>query len=140
MLGDSPVNATIPCVDITAARKFYGEKLGLTEVQFPGLPPEATEQVTAEAALYTCGGGTNLVVFARDTPTKADHTACGWMVSDFDAVANDLVARGVSFEVFDEMPGVTWDERGVALAEAGYKSAWFKDPEGNILSIFEMTG
>ena len=140
MLGDSPVNASIPCVDIAAARKFYGEKLGLSEVQFPGMPAEAAEQVAAEAALYACGGGTNLVVYARDTPTTADHTACGWMVSDFDAVANDLIARGLTFEVYDEMPGVTWDERGVGLADAGYKSAWFKDPEGNILSIFEMTG
>jgi catechol 2,3-dioxygenase-like lactoylglutathione lyase family enzyme len=140
MLGNSPVNATIPCVDIAAARKFYGDKLGLTEVQFPGLPPEAAKAAAAEAALYACGGGTNLVIFARETPTKADHTACGWMVSDFDAVADDLLARGVTFVVYDDMPGATWDDRGVAMAEAGYKSAWFKDPEGNILSIFEMTG
>jgi len=138
MLGNSPVNPTLPCVDLAAARKFYGETLGLNEVQFPGLSGEAAETAAAEAAMYACGGGTFLVVYARSTPTQADHTAAGWMVADFEAVAKDLLSRGVGFEVYPEMPGVTFDDRGVATADAGYKSAWFKDPEGNILSIFEM--
>ncbi|MFN2188827.1 MAG: VOC family protein [Candidatus Promineifilaceae bacterium] len=139
MLGDSPVNAILPCVDLAGARKFYGETLGLTEVQFPGLTGEAAEASAAEAALYACGGGTFLVVYARETPTQADHTAAGWMVADFDAVAEDLLNRGVKFESYPDLPGTTFDDRGIATAEPGYKTAWFKDPEGNILSIFEMT-
>ena len=62
------------------------------------------------------------------------------MVADFDAVASELLKSGVKFEVYPEMPGATFDDQGVATADAGYKSAWFKDPEGNILSIYEMTG
>lgn len=138
MLGESPLVATLPCVDLAAARAFYGQKLGLSEVRFPGMPEEAAEAVAAEAAMYACGGGTFLVVFARPTPTKADHTAASWMVADFDAVADDLLSRGVTFEIYPEMPGTTFDDRGVATAEAGYKGAWFKDPEGNILAITEM--
>ena len=49
MLGNSPVNATLPCVDLEAARKFYSGTLGLTEVQFPGLTGEAAEVAAAEA-------------------------------------------------------------------------------------------
>ena len=138
MLGNSRVNATLPCVDLAAARKFYSEVLGLTEVPFPGMPPEAAEQAATEAAMYACGGETMLVVYARETPTQADHTAAGWSVADFDTVANDLLSRGVTFEVYEDMPNVTWDDRGVA--DQGFKAAWFKDPEGNILSIFEMSG
>lgn len=138
MLGNSPVNATLPCVDLAAARKFYGETLGLSEVHFPGLAGDAAEAAAREAALYACGGGTYLVVYARPTPTIADHTAASWMVADFDAAASYLLGRGVAFEVYPEMPGVSFDDNGVATADAGYKSAWFKDPEGNILAIFEI--
>ena len=137
MLGNSPVSATLPCTDLAAARKYYGETLGLTEIKFEGISEEAAEAAAVEAALYACGGGTSIIVFARPEPTKADHTACSWMVADFDAVAEDLISRGVTFEVYPDMPGVTFDERGISTADAGYRAAWFKDPEGNVLSIFE---
>jgi len=125
-------------VDLAAARRFYGQTLGLSEAQFPGLSSEAAEAAAAEAAMYVCGGGTNLLVYARSTPTKADHTAASWMVADFDAVAQELLGRGVTFEVYPEMAGVTFDQNGIAIADVGYRSAWFKDPDGNILGIFEM--
>jgi catechol 2,3-dioxygenase-like lactoylglutathione lyase family enzyme len=136
MLGDSLVIATLPCVDLKVARKFYGETLGLKEIAMPGLPSEAAAQAAQEAAMFQCGGGTMLVVYTRATPTRADHTAAGWALTNFDEVADELLSRGVTFEVYEEMPGVTWDDRGVA--DQGYKTAWFSDPEGNILSIFEM--
>ena len=138
MLGNSPVVATLPCVDLTAARKYYGETLGLEEVPFPGLSGEAAEAAAAEAAMYSSGGGTFFVLYARPTPTQSDHTVVSWMVADFDAVAADLLSRGVKFEVYPEMPNTTFDDQGVATADAGYKGAWFKDPEGNILSITQM--
>jgi catechol 2,3-dioxygenase-like lactoylglutathione lyase family enzyme len=125
---------------MAAARKFYGETLGLSEAQFPGLSDEAAEAAAAEAAMYACGGGTFLLVYARSTPTKADHTAASWMVTDFDAVAQELLSRGVTFEVYPEMAGVTFDQYGIATADVGYKSAWFKDPDGNILGVFQMPG
>ena len=133
MLGNAPVIATLPCVNIEGARKFYGEILGLKEVQMPGVPEEFAEV----NALFECGQGTNLLVYSRATRTQADHTAAGWMVEDLDSVADQLISRGVKFEVYDDMPGVEWDERGVATMGPS-KAAWFKDPEGNILSINEM--
>ena len=132
MLADAPVYAVVPCVDLKGARKFYGRTLGLKEVELPGSPEEAGQS----AALFECGQGTNLLVYARPTPTKADHTAAGWVVDDLDATADQLISRGLKFEVYD-MPGVTFDERGVA-SMGNTRSAWFKDPEGNILSINQM--
>ena len=88
------------------------------------------------AALFECGQGTRLFVYQRPTPTKADHTAAGWIVDDLEAVVDQLIARGVTMEVYD-MPGVEFDERGIARGP-NLAGAWFKDPEGNILSINEM--
>lgn len=132
MLGHSPVYAVVPCVDLEGARKFYGRTLGLKEVEIPS----TGEEEAGQAALYECGRGTNLLVYARPTPTKADHTAAGWMVEDLDSVVDELISRGVKFEVYD-MPGVEFDERGVATM-GNLKSAWFTDPEGNILAINQM--
>lgn len=130
MLANSPVYAVLPCTDLDGARKFYSQTLGLKEVELP------TTEEAGQAALYECGSGTNLLVYVRPTPTKADHTAAGWMVEDLDSVADELISRGVKFEVYD-MPGVEFDKRGVATM-GNLKSAWFTDPEGNILAINQM--
>lgn len=131
MLGDSPILAVLPCVDLEGARDFYGRVLGLNEAQMPG-----SEEMSDEAAAFECGGGTQLLVYKRATRTKADHTAAGWMVEDIDEVADDLISRGVRFEIYD-LPGVEYDERGVAMMGT-HRSFWFTDPEGNILSVSQI--
>lgn len=138
MLANAPVAAVLPCVDLAKARQFYGEKLGLPEISMP--IPEGAEEQSNAGAMFRCGGETMLFVYVRPTPTKADHTVAGWIVDDFDATANELIRRGVTFEVYPEMPDTEWDERGVATSPNGVKSAWFMDPEGNILAINEMPG
>jgi catechol 2,3-dioxygenase-like lactoylglutathione lyase family enzyme len=138
MLANSPIAAMIPCVDFDRARQFYSETLGLSEMDMP--MPEDPDGMPVGVA-YQCGGGTMLFVYRRETPTKADHTAAGWMVADFDAVVDDLMSRGVTFDTYPEMSNTEWDARGVAsYPESGSKSAWFKDPEGNILAINTMPG
>lgn len=133
MLGNAPVVATLPCVDLEGARNFYSEVLGLKEVQMPGVPDE----IAQFNALFECGQGTNLLVYSRNTPTKADHTAAGWLVEDLDTVVDQLISRGVKPEVYPDMPGVEWDERGVATMGTS-RGIWFKDPEGNILAVNQM--
>jgi catechol 2,3-dioxygenase-like lactoylglutathione lyase family enzyme len=140
MLGNYPVTALFPCTDLSAARKFYGETLGLNEIEIPGIPEEAREMAANDIAMFACGGGTTLGLYRRDTPTKADHTAAGFMVPNLDEVVDDLISRGVTFEVYEDMPDVEWDDRGIATAVQGYRSAWITDPEGNILAVNEMTG
>jgi len=136
MLADNPVVATIPCVDLARARQFYGQTLGLPEMTLP--IPSPTEEDQNAGAMFQCGQGTLLMVYVRSTPTKADHTAASWIVSDFDGAADGLLKRGVRFEVYPDMPDTSWDDRGVATDASGSKGAWFTDPEGNILSIWEM--
>ena len=129
MLGDSPVHPTLPCIDLQAARKFYSEILGLKEIPLPGYSKEAA----SIGALYECGQGTMLFVYIRPEPTKADNTAANWIVADVDAVADDLIRRGVKLEIYD-LPDIEYDDRGVAnMGEV--KGIWIKDPDGNILSF-----
>ena len=136
MLANSPIAAIIPCVDLAGARRFYGETLGLPEMDMP--VPTGAEQPEDSGVLYQCGQNTMLMVYVRETPTQADHTAAGWLVDDFDRVAKGLLDRGVRFEVYPDMPDTDWDDRGVATAADGSRGAWFKDPEGNILALTEM--
>jgi catechol 2,3-dioxygenase-like lactoylglutathione lyase family enzyme len=130
MLSNAPVFATIPCVDLAGAREFYGQTLGLAEI-------ESFDDEASPAVLYQGGQGTSLLVYQRSTPTKADHTAASWAVEDLDAAADYLINKGVKFLVYEDMPGVEWDERGVATM-GDLRSAWFTDPEGNILSVAQM--
>ena len=132
MLGSSRVVAMAPCVDMDGAKAFYGGVLGLKEGATPG-----PEDMAGQSALFECGSGTQLLVYQRPTPTTADHTAAGWIVDDVDAEADELIAKGVKLEVYD-IPGMEFDHRGVATVGAS-KAAWFKDPEGNILSISDFS-
>lgn len=131
MLSDAPIYAVLPCVDFERARNFYEQVLGLKPAEMPGDVEEMEDGV-----VYECGGGTMLLVYQRPEPTKAEHTAAGWMVADLDAVVDQLNAKGVQMEVYD-MPDLEFDERGIAT-DGNMKSAWFKDPEGNILALSQM--
>lgn len=133
MLANAPIAAIVPCVDLARARQFYGGTLGLPEMDVP--IADGPDGQPAGVA-YQCGGGTMLFVYVRAEPTKAEHTAAGWLAADFDAVVNDLLSRGVTFEVYRDMPDTEWDARGVATApSSGDRTVWFKDPEGNILAV-----
>ena len=126
MLTNSPVAAILPAVDLERAKKFYKEKLGLQPINTPG----------PGGAMFECGQGTQLYLYQRDTATKADHTVAGWKVENIEEVVRALRERGVVFEQYD-LPGLKTDEDGIATS-GPIKSAWFKDTEGNILSINEF--
>jgi catechol 2,3-dioxygenase-like lactoylglutathione lyase family enzyme len=129
MLRNAQVAATLPVVDMDRARDFYEGVLELEPVSVIG---------NNDAVIYACGGGTLLNIYRRPTPTKADHTAASWSVDDIEAAVEDLVNRGVVFEQYNipEM-GLKTDSRGIADM-GGELAAWFKDPEGNILAIFQL--
>lgn len=126
MLGNAPVAAILPAIDIERAKKFYVEKLGLKAIHGPG----------SGSAMFECGQGTTLALYQRDAPTQADHTVAVWQVDDIEAAVQALRERGVEFEKYDT-PGLKTDERDIATL-GSVKSAWFKDTEGNILSIAEF--
>lgn len=137
MLSDAPVTVTIPFVDLDKARQFYGGTLDLPEAAMPA--PEGPDGQPMGIA-YAAGNGTTILIYARATPTTADHTAMTFVVDNIDAVADALISRGITFETYPDMPGVEWDDRGLASTpgNGAMRSAWFTDPEGNILAISSM--
>jgi len=129
MLGDHPVHATVATGDLARARTFYEEKLGLKVEPGQGGEEEG-------GGLMFRSGATQLLVYQSQFAGTGEATVATWLVNDFDAVAADLRSRGVTFEQYD-LPGVKTDADGIA-SEDGFKAAWFKDPDGNILNITQM--
>ncbi len=124
MLNDSRVEANIPASDLERARAFYAEKLGLTpEHEFGG-----------EALAYRTAGGTTFNVYRTVYAGQAEHTIAQWHVDDIEAQVRDLEAKGVHFEVYEDMPGVEWSGSIASLPGMG-RAAWFKDSEGNTMCI-----
>ncbi len=124
MLSSAPISPTLPVKDIERAKKFYSEKLGLKEA-----PAQEPGGVTFE-----CGGGTLLYIYERP-PVTVEHTLASFMVDDMEAEMADLRSRGVVFEEYD-MPGLK-TVNGVADMD-GFKAAWFKDSEDNILALGQL--
>jgi predicted enzyme related to lactoylglutathione lyase len=120
MLRNAPIRAYIPASNITRARKFYEEIVGL----------QAKEEY-AGGVVYESGG---TGVFMHPTPNAGTSKASQafWQVNDVEAEVAELKARGVKFEEYD-MPGVMM-KNGI-MTGGGAKTAWFKDTEGNILAV-----
>lgn len=119
---DWTFEATIPAKDIDSTRKFYEGVLGLEIVR------ETPAGITYRA------GDSTLSLYPTQFAGTAQHTLGGFVVGDVQAAVADLRARGVTFEEYD-MPGLKTVD-GIAELE-GEKGAWFKDPEGNILSVYQ---
>ena len=125
MLTHAAAMATIPVVDMTRARRFYEQVLGLK----PAGP------VTPDGLLYECGRGTRLFLFQRQ-PTKADHTVAAFVVDDIEKAVHDLKRSGLIFEEYD-VPGLKTINSIATLASE--KAAFFKDSEGNVLAVSQFT-
>jgi catechol 2,3-dioxygenase-like lactoylglutathione lyase family enzyme len=120
MLDSAPLVAFAPTTDLDRARDFYGTTLGLRVV-------EATPY-----AVVLDAAGTTLRVTLVGTPAAAPYTVLGWDVSDLDTTIHGLVARGVAFVRYD---GMEQDGLGAWTAPGGARVAWFRDPDGNTLSL-----
>jgi predicted enzyme related to lactoylglutathione lyase len=116
--------ATLPAQDIERARKFYEQKLGLTP-----------EGVGPDGGVYYKTGNTGFLVFPSMGKPSGDHTQLGLDVEDVTATVNELKKSGVKFEDYD-VPGLKTED-GIADIGGG-KGAWFKDTEGNLISIGEQ--
>ena len=123
MLNEGRVFATIAVRDIDAAEGFYGGVLGLSKVR------EDPSGIT-----YTSGSGV-LHVYESPTGGQNPSTSAGWEVTDVEEVVNSLKEKGVLFEHYDNLP-VEW--QGDIAITGPMKTAWFKDPDGNILAVSSM--
>ena len=99
MLSHSAVEANIPAADLDRARAYYADKLGLTPVAEYG----------GEALRYQTANGTFFNVYKTQYAGQAGHTIAQWHVDDVDQEVRDLLAKGVAFEVYEDMPGVEWN-------------------------------
>ena len=121
MLGEHEAVATIAVRDIAAARKFYEGKLGLK-----------AEDVRDEEVVTYASGRSRLFVYKSGFAGTNRATSATWTVDDVDGLARDLKSKGVPFERYD-IPGMTHE--GDVHVAGRMRVAWFKDPDGNILSI-----
>jgi catechol 2,3-dioxygenase-like lactoylglutathione lyase family enzyme len=125
MLSNSKIINFIPATDLDISRSFYKKKLGLTlfkEDEF------ALEFTVDHSSLRI----TKIAEFA-----PPNYTVFGWEVADINLMINELMAVGIKFELFD---GLTQNELRVCIFPGGSQVAWFKDPDGNTLSITQQDG
>jgi len=116
--------ATLPAQDMARARKFYEQKLGFTP-----------DEVGPDGGVFYKTGNTGFLVFPSMGKPSGDHTQLGLDVEDVTATVNELKKSGVKFEDYD-IPGLKTQD-GIADM-GGSKGAWFKDTEGNLISIGEQ--
>jgi catechol 2,3-dioxygenase-like lactoylglutathione lyase family enzyme len=126
MLSSSTVEANVPAADLQRARAFYEGVLGL----------EPMFDMAGVWVRYGVGS-TFLNVYETTYAGQAGHTIAQWHVDDVAAEVRDLKAKGVSFQVYDDMPGTEWDGE-IATLGGQMKSAWFTDTEGNVMCLDEM--
>ena len=120
------VYAKLPAQDVERARAFYAEKLGLE--------PERE----LDAHLFYGVAGSQFLVFPSSGAPSGTHDQFGLMVDDIEQAVDALEARGVTFESYDPPPGAT--RRGRITDFGAVRAAWFKDSEGNLISIAEFRG
>jgi len=122
MLGNKEAAANIAVRNIETAKKFYEGTLGLKQVAAEG----------NDLIVYRSGSAT-IFVYRSDYAGTNKATALTWTVGDeVENIARALKAKGVPFEHYD-MPGMKM--KGDVHVAPTMKIAWFKDPDGNILSI-----
>jgi len=122
-LSNFDVIGFVPVVDAARAKRFYGETLGL----------QLMSEEPPFALVFNANGIMLRLVMMKEIPTRIG-TTLGWRVAGIASVVRALSSAGVSFERY---PGMPQDELGIWTAPTGAKVAWFKDPDGNLLSVSE---
>jgi catechol 2,3-dioxygenase-like lactoylglutathione lyase family enzyme len=123
LLASISVVAFVATRDGAKARRFYQEILGLRLIS------DEPWAIVFEA------GGTTIRIQKVESFQPHPFTALGWNVPAIDATVDALAARRVHFERF---PGMDQDERGIWASPSGARVAWFKDPDGNVLSLTQL--
>jgi catechol 2,3-dioxygenase-like lactoylglutathione lyase family enzyme len=123
MLTHSKLQSIIWTSRIAEAEIFYRDVLGLTL------------RTRSDGALVFDVGGSDLRVSPIPETTPSDHTVMGFAVADVDATVASLQSRGVIFERFASFPH---SDNGTVITPDGNRVAWFRDPDGTILSVVQF--
>jgi catechol 2,3-dioxygenase-like lactoylglutathione lyase family enzyme len=127
MLSSEKIIAFLATSDPARALAFYAGKLGLRLVK----------EEQPFALVFDCDGTMLRLQIVREKIAPAPYTAFGWEVGDIEAQVRDLERAGVVFERFPNF--MQQDELGIWAAPSGAKVAWFKDPDGNLLSLTQFS-
>jgi catechol 2,3-dioxygenase-like lactoylglutathione lyase family enzyme len=123
MLNTKDVIAFVPTRDAEKSKAFYEDKLGLRFVS------------DDKFAMVFDANGTMLRIARVPKYEPAPFTILGWQVTGIEEIVTGLQKKGVKFEIFN---GLGQNNLGIWIAPGGAaKVAWFKDPDGNILSVSE---
>ena len=123
MIARSHLMAFSASNDLARAKHFYHEVLGQKVVE------ENSMVIVFDAA------GTQLRVSRVEKPVIAPYTVLGWRVSSISKTVADLTAKAITFERF---AGLSQDAAAIATFPNGDRVAWFKDPDGHVLSLTEF--
>ncbi|MBC6112609.1 VOC family protein [Pedobacter fastidiosus] len=125
MLNSKEVFSSFSVNDLSKAKEFYKDVLGLEvvdnpmgiiEIHFPN--------------------SSKVMVYPKPNHTPATFTVLNFPVEDIDQAVDELIKKGVQFEIYDEEYLKT-DEKGISRNNGGPSIAWFKDPAGNIFSVLK---
>ncbi len=123
MLGKADATPMIAVTDLDRARDFYENKLGL-----------AMDNDWADEGMTLKSGDTLVNIYRSQFAGTNKATALNFDVQDIGSEVADLKSKGIMFEHYD-LPGL--EQEGDIYTADGMKTAWFKDPDGNILSLIE---
>jgi catechol 2,3-dioxygenase-like lactoylglutathione lyase family enzyme len=115
----------LPAQNVARARAFYADKLGLTPYK------EHAEH------LYLDVGRTTFIIFPSAGAPSGTHDQLGLIVDDVESTVARLQSKGVTFEKYPAPPGATM--KNAIMDRGSMKAAWFKDSEGNLISIAEFS-
>ena len=124
MLTNSKLQSIIWTSRIDEAEKFYCDSLGLVMKD------------KSDGALVLDVNGSDLRISPVPSTTPTEHTVLGFSVPDVDSIVTLLTNRGIVFERFDGFPH---GPNGAVITPDGAKVAWFRDPDGNLLSVVQFS-
>ena len=125
MVPDNRVSAVLCSSDLEKSQDFYENKIGLR------LSPATIKN----HLVFECGDGTTLLIYGRPAPNQADHTQVRFWSTDIAADVRELADRGVVFDTV-EFGDLKMVDHVLTSPGIG-SSAWFKDPDGNTLALFQ---
>jgi predicted enzyme related to lactoylglutathione lyase len=124
MLSNNRISAVLVSTDLEASQRFYEKQVGMM------LSPETIPN----HLVFEAGDGTTLLIYGRPGSNLADHTQVRFWSTDIEKDVAELADRGVEFDDYDTATFKTVNH--IATTPIG-RSAWFKDPDGNTIAIFQ---
>ena len=125
MLNNHRISAVLVSTDLERSQAFYQNQVGLT------LSPETIKN----HLLFEAGTGTTLLIYGRPSGNHADHTQVRFWSTDIDHDVAALAGIGIVFEEYDTETFKTIDH--IVTTPGIGRSAWFKDPDGNTIAVFQ---